>query len=172
MIYAIQNQTNGLIKIGYTAGLVRDRLSQLQTACADRLTILCEMPGEMWQEKELHSRLARHRLGGEWFRPHLEVMQAIELLSKQRSELDPQPFAAPDLCHLVTLLIDHEVQIDIDHDGTYQVFGVCPSHDKTWSPFFRWNQEGDRGKWHETPAEACANYIRNFEEWKRLDKPC
>jgi hypothetical protein len=66
MIYFIRNETNGRVKIGYSAN-VKARLASLQTASPDKLTLLASIPGEKDREKSLHNQLCAHRLNGEWF---------------------------------------------------------------------------------------------------------
>lgn len=76
MIYFIQNQTSRAIKIGFSSNPVA-RLAQLQTGCADRLEMLGCIAGDVHRERSLHARLARHRLGGEWFLGNEEVVRFV-----------------------------------------------------------------------------------------------
>jgi hypothetical protein len=85
-VYFIQSGDRGAIKIGYSrrAGV---RLSQLQAGSPVRLYLLCAIPGGPALERCLHSGLRRHRIRGEWFRPHAEVTGlAAELANGMRRE--------------------------------------------------------------------------------------
>lgn len=74
MIYFIQDSSTFLIKVGYTGGLVADRMSALQTGCPSGLNLICSMEGDQAKEKELHQRFASARERGEWFRPTPELL--------------------------------------------------------------------------------------------------
>lgn len=56
-----------LVKIGWSTN-PRLRLSQLQTASAERLRMVCAMPGSREDERALHVQFATLRVRGEWFR--------------------------------------------------------------------------------------------------------
>lgn len=56
----------GFVKIGQTNNLTR-RLSQLQTANPEPLTLLLVLRGGADTERALHQRFAQHRTRGEWF---------------------------------------------------------------------------------------------------------
>jgi hypothetical protein len=65
VVYFIEDE-HGRIKIGMTRS-VESRLRGLQTATADRLVVLATIPGGIVEEREMHTRLAAHRIAGEWF---------------------------------------------------------------------------------------------------------
>lgn len=70
-LYFIQANVTGAIKIGRSKD-VRKRLSQLQVGCPTKLRILLVMESQGWRERDLHRRLASHRIRwgkGEWFGP-------------------------------------------------------------------------------------------------------
>lgn len=74
-VYFIQRGEDGPIKIGRSSN-VADRLKTLQTACSERLTVLCyreEVQGRT--ERDYHVALAHHRVMGEWFNPDPEVIK-------------------------------------------------------------------------------------------------
>lgn len=73
MIYFVQIGAAGPIKIGTTNNL-KMRLRVLQTRHTERLVIIAKIPGGFFVEKKIHSRLSQHRIGGEWFRPHADVI--------------------------------------------------------------------------------------------------
>lgn len=76
-VYFIQSEDNKAIKIGYTAGRPEERLRSLQTGQPHKLNLLCTMPGDRQYEKSLHRRFHKYRLGGEWFKPHPDVLALI-----------------------------------------------------------------------------------------------
>src|SRR5262249_25059681 len=53
-------------------------ISQLQTACPDKLTLLGVCPGSRDDEAALHERLALFHLRGEWFRCTPELLAIVE----------------------------------------------------------------------------------------------
>lgn len=60
MIYIISDGEHH--KIGYTAGDPKDRLQMLQVGSSRALVLVTTLPGEMPDEKRLHTRFA-HALG-------------------------------------------------------------------------------------------------------------
>lgn len=158
MIYFIQNKTNSAIKIGYTAGDAKERLAQLQTSSADRLVLLRSVPGEMWQEQELHKRLARYRLTGEWFRPHADVMNSM-------SEFTQSEYGSPELCHLVMLLVDHAIEIEKE-EGKFYCHPQPPWEFEIEGFYYQHAVLG-----YETAVEACVAYIKSYQKWIASGKP-
>lgn len=85
MIYYIQDEASGLIKIGFAeAGLLKvseeiamRRLRELQTGCPGKLHLLGYGLGDREEEQELHKTLAFARERGEWFRPVPVIIQMI-----------------------------------------------------------------------------------------------
>jgi hypothetical protein len=65
------------IKIGI-AGSVQARVKMLQVASPIKLSILAARPGNLLMEQAYHSRFSAHRLHGEWFAPHPEILAEIE----------------------------------------------------------------------------------------------
>jgi hypothetical protein len=72
--YFVQRARGGPIKIGRSVHVGR-RLIALRTGTHERLVILATIDGD--HEARLHQLLARHRLRGEWFSPHPEVLAAV-----------------------------------------------------------------------------------------------
>lgn len=110
-VYFIQGQDDGPIKIGFTRD-VAGRLRQLQTGHHDRLRVLRSMRGDKALEAWLHRRFAAHRLTGEWFTPHRDLLRYIidntladdeRARASRRKEIEartaaytpPQPAMAP-----------------------------------------------------------------------------
>lgn len=70
---------NGPIKIGYATRIVF-RLRDLRLANAYHLELLASVVGPLSLEREYHRRFAEHRLHGEWFAPHPDILAEIERL--------------------------------------------------------------------------------------------
>lgn len=76
LIYFVQVDGGGPIKIGYTTNL-RTRLSDLQCANHCRLVLLGILPGSLGDEAALHRRFAAALIHREWFQPVPELMSFI-----------------------------------------------------------------------------------------------
>ena len=70
----------GPIKIGYTANLTA-RLRSLRLANALPISLLASVEGPTRLEREYHRRFAAHRLHGEWFAPHPDILAEIDRLT-------------------------------------------------------------------------------------------
>jgi len=70
----------GPIKIGHAARL-DFRMKDLRTMNAYPLIIHATVEGPMRLEREYHRRFAAHRLHGEWFSPHEDILAEIAHLS-------------------------------------------------------------------------------------------
>lgn len=77
-IYFVQAAT-GQIKIG-TALNVETRLAALRSHSPVALDLLFTMPGGYREERAYHTRFSAHRLHGEWFDPHPDILAEIERL--------------------------------------------------------------------------------------------
>ncbi len=77
-VYFIASES-GPIKIGI-AGNPCDRLKGLQTSHHERLAILVVCDGGADQERAYHRQFAAHRLHGEWFERHPDILAEIERL--------------------------------------------------------------------------------------------
>jgi hypothetical protein len=74
-VYFIQ-KPDGTVKIGYTAFGARARLDALRGASGeDGLRLIRVIDGGRATERWLHRRFDEHRLVGEWFRYHPEMMK-------------------------------------------------------------------------------------------------
>lgn len=82
-VYFIMSDKTREIKIGFTAGQADKRLSVLQTAHPYRLQLLATIPGSRDYEKSLHNRFSGHRLEGEWFKPHPDLLAFISLIQNE-----------------------------------------------------------------------------------------
>ncbi len=79
LVYFIAS-ANGPIKIGI-ANDIEQRLRGLQTANPVALRLLASRTGGRAQEQEYHKRFAAHRLHGEWFDQHPDILAEIERLN-------------------------------------------------------------------------------------------
>ena len=75
-VYFIQRGSSGPIKIGVTIGGPLNRLAELQTASPETLYLIGCIRGE---EVEVHDRFNAHRIIGEWFTPHEDILKFIRL---------------------------------------------------------------------------------------------
>lgn len=71
---------DGAIKIG-TALDVAKRLKGLQTSHPTKLSVLASVPGGRGAEQDYHARFAEHRLHGEWFARHPDILAEIDRLN-------------------------------------------------------------------------------------------
>lgn len=88
MIYAIQDETNLRIKIGFSRN-PKGRVRALRTASPNRLRMLGLIEGDAGVERQVHRDLQRHRLGGEWFEGTPEVAEYLAGLFKARAGSRP-----------------------------------------------------------------------------------
>lgn len=82
----------GPIKIGIAAD-VDARVRTLQTAHAEQLIILAVTEGGQAREFEYHGRFAEHRLNGEWFAPHSDILAEVERINSERAAFVPGVFS-------------------------------------------------------------------------------
>lgn len=80
--YFIGHVAHG-IKIGISNSPL-ERLSMLQTGSPVPLRILACAQGGRDQERVYHHSFAEHRLHGEWFAPHPEILAEIARLNSER----------------------------------------------------------------------------------------
>lgn len=73
--YFVQPELGGAIKIGFTSKPPQSRLSGLQVGSPVKLRLIGLLEGN--REHELHSRFGKHRLHGEWFHEHHDLVQFI-----------------------------------------------------------------------------------------------
>jgi len=75
-IYAVHNANKNEVKIGYATDPIK-RLMCLQTGTTDKLEILFTFKGGLSLETELHSKLEKYRISGEWFSANSIVLKTI-----------------------------------------------------------------------------------------------
>lgn len=87
MIYFIQAEGIGHIKIGFTDGAdPGERLATLQTGSPVPLRVLHTMPGTLDDEKNLHRTFAAAGVGGEWFKAVPELLALIPQTERKACE--------------------------------------------------------------------------------------
>jgi transcriptional regulator with XRE-family HTH domain len=86
-VYFVQVGSDGPIKIG-KANDVAFRIQALQTAAPGPLRLLAVAAGGLAEEQRLHERFSKHRLHGEWFSPHPDLLAHIAAVT-------PVPDLAP-----------------------------------------------------------------------------
>lgn len=80
-VYFIQCGEGGPIKIGIARDPAK-RLAGLQTGHFERLQLRALTTGGAKQERAYHDRFAAHRLHGEWFSPHPDLLAEIARLNE------------------------------------------------------------------------------------------
>ena len=112
MIYVIQGQMGGEVKIGYTAASsVTSRVGAIERKEGRKMRVLRSMEGTKAHEAALHDRFKEHRISGEWFAPHPDLMAAIpsidldslEVGGSDKTTILPTP---PDIREGVQALAD------------------------------------------------------------------
>ena len=68
MVYFIKSESGGYVKVGYTAGDAKKRLSGIQSNSPLKLDLLKVIPGGPALEKHLHAQYKKYRIHGEWFK--------------------------------------------------------------------------------------------------------
>jgi len=85
MIYFLLDPVAGNLKIGFTKKLA-DRMTNIQTANANRLELLGCIAGSKATEERLHQRFEVHHYRGEWFRaarPLVEYVRKVAHTEKK-----------------------------------------------------------------------------------------
>lgn len=76
-VYFVQAGNGGPIKIGIARDPAK-RMSDLQVANANKLTLLGSIPGDLYDEQSLHQTFQPYRLNGEWFQPAPQVVDWLK----------------------------------------------------------------------------------------------
>lgn len=92
VVYFVEDQSNGRIKIGYSKNFP-SRFNTLKTSSSAGLEILLLERGTQAREAELHKRFKKCRRYGEWFDPAPKLLNYIGgdrnvMLTKEYTELD------------------------------------------------------------------------------------
>lgn len=80
VVYFIEGAENA-IKIGFTKQPVRSRIKSIQNGSPVRLRLLACCSGSVGLERDYHRHFAAHRLHGEWFSPHPDILAEIDRLN-------------------------------------------------------------------------------------------
>lgn len=76
-VYVGESRLAGNLKIGFSTNPAQ--------RCDDlKCRLLAIEPGDRWQERKLHERFAKHRITGEWFKPHEEIWDWVKTLPSYR----------------------------------------------------------------------------------------
>jgi len=81
-VYFIQKGKMGPIKIGQTAWTPEHRLLRLQTASAEKLNLIYDVPGDLRDEEDLHYLFLPFKIRGEWFEPRPLIFSFIDYCKK------------------------------------------------------------------------------------------
>lgn len=127
LIYFIQSEKDGPIKIGYTkAQSVEHRISELQTAHPYKLICLATCDGSMFIERLLHQKFEQYQLLGEWFEPCEELLELIKNIDKfdpRTLQAKPKKVKVPlDLDALVDELYAAALDNNLDFETVLEMF--------------------------------------------------
>lgn len=86
MIYFIQGQESGNIKIGYSITPDK-RLNNLQTAHYEDLNVIGLLHGSMKDEEKLHKMFEDYHLRGEWYSPGDLLLEYINKNSQLKNSV-------------------------------------------------------------------------------------
>lgn len=81
VVYFLKNGASGRVKIGFSEQH-RVRMTTLQGASPDDLSLIGVLPGTMKSEKRLQRRFAKYKIRGEWYRVEGELAKFIKTLPK------------------------------------------------------------------------------------------
>nr|WP_320166648.1 GIY-YIG nuclease family protein [uncultured Methylophaga sp.] len=77
LIYLIQGEKTGLIKIGKTNISIENRLNRIQALSPDKLNFIGGTFEPTYLEDRLHRRFEKFREHGEWFKPNTQIIEFI-----------------------------------------------------------------------------------------------
>jgi hypothetical protein len=75
-VYFLEGALSGLIKIGIASHL-KSRISAIQSASTEPVSLVCHLPGNKDLEKFLHGVFEPLKHHGEWFYPHWTLKSVI-----------------------------------------------------------------------------------------------
>jgi len=77
MVYFIKSDS-GHVKIGFTERHFKYRLADLQVGNPYMLSVIKELDWDRYQEMKLHNKFSRHRVIGEWFNLHEDILSFLQ----------------------------------------------------------------------------------------------
>lgn len=89
-VYFIESPISGAIKIGKSVDPTV-RIETLQIGHSEPLVLLAAIPGTSADETAYHKRFKEHRMRGEWFSPHPDILAEIERINSLEQTTDVQP---------------------------------------------------------------------------------
>ncbi len=80
MIYVLraQNQKKGFFKVGFS-GKPERRISDIQTNCPFKLSLVAIRPGTLKEERAFHKHLKDYKTNGEWFKDTPETRDILKI---------------------------------------------------------------------------------------------
>jgi hypothetical protein len=96
VIYFLRAREIGRVKIGYSAN-PKKRIASLQTASPTQLELIRIIEGTKDDEKDLHRKFAKLRIGGEWFTEKDELASYLGLAQRVEKKLEAPTWPATDL---------------------------------------------------------------------------
>lgn len=95
VVYFMTRKSDEAIKIGFAKALKnRRRMLEKEHGCT--VTVLATRPGGRFLENLYHNRFHDHRLHGEWFSRHPDILAEIDRLNQS---LAPDPATGPRAAH-------------------------------------------------------------------------
>lgn len=175
MIYFIQDAGTLNVKIGFALNSVDGRRATLQTGNSSPLVVLATMPGDLSAEKELHRRFAEHRVAGEWFRPHPDILGLAIQAARRGPDADMPLHGQSPECLEIKRLVAAAVgfQIDVYWIGpgssggpgfSYQIMPENEFEDAVRDFWSWWLQ---RQQFYRTPLSAAVSFLIGFRRFQR-----
>lgn len=96
MIYFVQVNHTGPVKIGYTRVTPSYRLTFLQCGNPFKLNIRGVIQGTKADEQNLHRKFRQHRIRGEWFKHRGNVKQFVRALKPYKDSTNIRSFPFVD----------------------------------------------------------------------------
>ena len=89
VVYFLQPKEGGNIKIGFTRTLYK-RFNEIEACSPLLLKIILVIGGPKSLEERLHLKFRKHRVHYEWFKPHDDILNFVDMYTnlKRRQELN------------------------------------------------------------------------------------
>src|SRR5579863_2370862 len=119
VVYFLQSET-GSIKIGYTTNL-RARIHHLKSGTDRPLKLLATVRGNKNAEAHIHQLLSAHRLSGEWFSPHPDVLEVVTRVLAEGAQWLPAECAPARAGRAVELRKLKKQTVDLCREYVYGI---------------------------------------------------